>query len=239
MHRRRRTALSVSVVLLAAGPFLAACGSTAHPGAAAVVGGDRIEVSALQTEVKDVRTAQRQSPQSAQLIKDSGQLGKVKLSNMIFDRVLARAAEQAGVSVSRKETQDARAAMVQQAGGEDQLREQALTNGGLAPDQIDTYVQRQVTEQKLAQAIGARTQQDLLPVLVKASKELHVDVNPRYGSWNASQIQLADYQAPWIARAKQPAAPQAAPEDQQGAPQDQQGAAQDQQDDPGDSAATG
>ncbi|MGW2863658.1 SurA N-terminal domain-containing protein [Streptomyces sp. SDr-06] len=225
MHRRRRTALSVSVVLLAAGPLLTACGSTAHPGAAAVVGGERIEVSALQAEVKDVRTAQQKSPQSAQLIKDSGQLGKVKLSNMIFDRVLARAAEQAGVSVSPKEVQDARAAMVQQAGGEDQLREQALTNGGLAPDQIDAYVHRQVTEQKLATAIGARTQQDLLPALVKASKDLGVDVNPRYGAWNASQIQLADYQAPWIARTKQAAAPPAAPEEQQG--------------DPGDSASTG
>ncbi|MER0446199.1 SurA N-terminal domain-containing protein [Streptomyces sp. Edi4] len=236
MHRRRRTALSVSVVLLAAGPLLTACGSTAHPGAAAVVGGERIEVSALQAEVKDVRAAQQQAPQSAQLIKDSGQLGKVKLSNMIFDRVLARAAGQAGVSVSRKETQDARAAMVRQAGGEDQLREQALTNGGLAPDQIDTYVQRQVTEQKLAAKIGARTQQDLLPVLVKASKDLQVDVNPRYGSWNASQIQLADYQAPWIARAKPAAGPQGAP---QGVPQDQQGPAPDQQDNPGDAASTG
>jgi hypothetical protein len=225
LHRRRRTALSVSVALLAAGPLLAACGSTAHPGAAAVVGGQRIEVSALQAEVKDVRTAQEKSPQSAQLIKDSGQLGKVKLSNMIFDRVLARAAEQAGVSVSRKEIEAARAAMVQQAGGEDQLREQALTNGGLAPNQIDAYVQRQVTEQKLAAAIGARTQQDLLPALVKASKALDVDVNPRYGTWNASQIQLADYQAPWLAKPKQPAAPQAAPEDQQG--------------DPGDSVSTG
>ncbi|MFJ8310621.1 MULTISPECIES: SurA N-terminal domain-containing protein [unclassified Streptomyces] len=220
MHRRRRTALSVSVALLAAGPLLTACGSTAHPGAAAVVGGHRIEVSALQAEVKDVRTAQQGSPQSAQLIKDSGQLGRVKLSNMIFDRVLAHAAEQAGVSVSRKEIQDARDAMVRQAGGEDQLRQQALSNGGLAPDQIDGYVQRQVTEQKLAAAIGARTQQDLLPALVKASKDLAVDVNPRYGSWNASQIQLADYQAPWIAKTKQAAAPQAAPEDQQGAPQD-------------------
>ncbi|MFB7646989.1 MULTISPECIES: SurA N-terminal domain-containing protein [unclassified Streptomyces] len=230
MHRRRRTALSVSVALLAAGPLLAACGSTAHPGAAAVVGGQRIEVSALQAEVKDVRTAQQNSPQSAQLIKDSGQLGKVKLSNMIFDRVLARAAEQAGVSVTPKDVQDARAAMVQQAGGEAQLREQALTNGGLAPDQIDTYVQRQVTEQKLAGAIGARTQQDLLPVLVKASKDLGVNVNPRYGSWNASQIQLADYQAPWLAKPK-PAAP--AP----GAPSS--GAPEDQQVDPGDSASTG
>lgn len=144
---------------------------------------------------------------------------------MIFDRVLGHAASQAGVSVSRKEIEDARAAMVQQAGGEDQLREQALTNGGLAPDQIDAYVQRQVTEEKLAAAIGARTQQDLLPALVKASKDLGVDVNPRYGSWNASQIQLADYQAPWIAKAKQPAAPQPAPDEQQS--------------DPGDSVSTG
>ncbi|MFG3286955.1 SurA N-terminal domain-containing protein [Streptomyces sp. NPDC048111] len=231
MHRRRRTALSVSVVLLAAGPLLTACGSEAHPGAAAVVGGERIEVSALQAQVKDVRTAQQKSPQSAQLIKDSGQLGKVKLSNMIFDRVLARAADTAKVSVSPKEVQDARAAMVQQAGGEEQLREQALSNGGLAPDQIDTYVRRQVVEQKLAAAIGARTQQDLLPALVKASKDLDVDVNPRYGTWNAAQIQLADYQAPWLARTPAAAPPQGAPQEQPADPADPA--------DPGDSASTG
>ncbi|MGK5549937.1 SurA N-terminal domain-containing protein, partial [Streptomyces sp. URMC 127] len=53
---RRRTALSVTAAaLLAAAPLLTACGQTAHPGAAAVVGDDRITVSQLQRQVADVR----------------------------------------------------------------------------------------------------------------------------------------------------------------------------------------
>lgn len=49
---RRRTALSVSAMssLLLAAPLLTACGSAAHPGAAAVVDGKRITVSQLQSQ---------------------------------------------------------------------------------------------------------------------------------------------------------------------------------------------
>ncbi|MEU9004234.1 hypothetical protein AB0D15_20310, partial [Streptomyces sp. NPDC048551] len=57
MHRR--TALSVSVALLAAAPLLTACSGGTRPGTAAVVGGERITTSALQAQVKDVRLAQR------------------------------------------------------------------------------------------------------------------------------------------------------------------------------------
>lgn len=72
MHRRRRTALVVSAAMLVAAPLLSACGNQAHPGAAAVVGGDRIEVSTVQAQVAEVRTAQRESDQSVQLINSRG-----------------------------------------------------------------------------------------------------------------------------------------------------------------------
>ena len=59
MHRRRRTALLLAATLATAAPLLTACGDEAHPGAAAVVGDDRITVSQLENRVNEVRTAQR------------------------------------------------------------------------------------------------------------------------------------------------------------------------------------
>ncbi|MFI1101124.1 SurA N-terminal domain-containing protein [Streptomyces sp. TLI_146] len=205
MHRRRRTALALCVALLGAGPLLTACGSEAHPGAAAVVGGDRIPVSALQSQVKDVRTAQQASPQAAQLIKNTGQLSRAKLHGLIFDRVLDRAAADAGVSVTRKQLQDARAAMAQQAGGEKAFADMLLQQRGVAPGQIDDAVREQVQLTALAAATGAdlstpQGQASVTRTLTEASKKLKIDVNPRYGTWDDKAIQLADTKTPWIAQ---------------------------------------
>ncbi|MFG3529490.1 SurA N-terminal domain-containing protein [Streptomyces sp. NPDC047917] len=214
MHRRRRTALTVSAALLAGAPLLTACGSEAHPGAAAVVGGDRIEVSTLQGQVAAVREAQRDSKDAAQLIDKSGQLSRAKLHGMIFDRVLDRAAQDAGVSVSRNEIQQMRRAATAQSGGEERLRTAMLQQSWVAPDQIDAVLREQVQLTKLAQALGADLQQPagqqaVGEALGKASKALRVDVNPRYGSWDNKQTQLADYKAPWIKRVTRPAGAEA------------------------------
>ncbi|MGW2561376.1 SurA N-terminal domain-containing protein [Streptomyces sp. NPDC001514] len=203
MHRRRRIALALSAALVAAAPLLAACGSEARPGAAAVVGGERIEVAALQSQVREARAAQEDSPRAAQLIKDTGRLSLFKLGNMIFDRVLDHAAEDAGVTVSRKELQEARAQAAQQQGGEEQLEALALEQGGLAPGQIDEAVRREVLLDKLAKALDAdrstpQGQQKVGAALTAASKDLAIEVNPRYGTWDDTKIQLGDYKAPWI-----------------------------------------
>ncbi|MFB7588229.1 SurA N-terminal domain-containing protein [Streptomyces sp. NPDC056169] len=202
MHRRdRRIALSVSAALLAA-PLLTACGSDAHPGAAAVVGGDRIEVSTLQAQVKDVRAAQAASPQAAQLLGASGDLNRRKLNGLIFDRVVDKVAEDSGVSVTRAETQQTRAAFVRQSGGEDRLAAVLLQEQGVAPDQIDDVVRRNVLMNKIAAKLGiAETpegQKKLTDVFTAASKSLDIDVNPRFGAWDDAQVQLAAATSPWL-----------------------------------------
>src|SRR6478735_8349089 len=59
LHRRRRTALLLTAAIAAAAPLLTACGNDAHPGAAAVVGGERITVSQLENRVDEVRAGRR------------------------------------------------------------------------------------------------------------------------------------------------------------------------------------
>ncbi|MFJ4503179.1 SurA N-terminal domain-containing protein [Streptomyces sp. NPDC088864] len=205
MHRRSRTALTVSAALLAAAPLLTACGSQAHPGAAAVVGGERITVSTVQAQVADVREAQNSSDQAAQLTDQTGRLARAKLHGLILDRVLDRAAADAGVTVSPAEIQRMRTSVTANYNGEKGLRAAVLQERWLAPDQIDGFLREQIQITKLGHALGAdpatpEGSKAIGEALTKASKALNVDVNPRYGAWDDQQIQLGDYKAPWISQ---------------------------------------
>ncbi|MEU7567724.1 SurA N-terminal domain-containing protein [Streptomyces fradiae] len=207
MHRRRRTALSVSAALVAAAPLLSACGSDAHPGAAAVVGGQRIETTALQAQVRDVRTAQEASPQGDQLIRATGDLSREKLNGMIFDRVVEKVAADAGITASRKEVQQTRSDAARQYGGDRGLAEMLLRQQGTAPGEIDGLVRRNVLMNKIAERYGVTNtpegQDKLTKLFGAASKELGVDVNPRYGTWDHDRIQLGEHQAPWLRQVSQ------------------------------------
>ncbi|MCH0538351.1 SurA N-terminal domain-containing protein [Streptomyces sp. MUM 203J] len=202
MHRRRRTALLTVSAALVAAPLLTACGGEAHPGAAALVGGQRIETTALQAQVRDVRAAQEASPQAAELISATGDLSRVKLNGMIIDRVVEKAAADAGVDATRKEVQEARAAAAQAYGGEQAYAAMLLQQRGVAPDEIDGAVRRDILVNKVAEKHGfpntPEGQQQFMELLSAASEALDIDVNPRYGEWDDERIQLGTYEAPWI-----------------------------------------
>ncbi|MEV7524059.1 SurA N-terminal domain-containing protein [Streptomyces sp. NPDC091371] len=198
MHRR--TAISVSAALLLAAPLLSACSGGTRPGTAAVVGGERITTSALQAQVNDVRAAQDRSGAGAQLIGATPQLERVKLGRMIQLRILEKAADDAGISVSTKDVEDARKAR-QGNGTAAALELSALQNRiPLAPGQIDDDLRFQLLFAKITERFG---QDKFLEPLAKAAEQLHIEVNPRYGAWDAQQIGLGQAQTPWITQRTQ------------------------------------
>ncbi|MFG2620588.1 SurA N-terminal domain-containing protein [Streptomyces sp. NPDC048507] len=203
MHRR--TALSVSAALLAAAPLLAACSGGTRPGTAAVVGGERITTSALQAQVKDVRAAQNRSDQGAQLIEATAGLERLKLNKMIQTAVLERAADDAGLNVTTKEIEELRKTQLQQAGGRAGLEAAALQQAQLAPDQLEADARFKLLRDKLFAHYGS--QDKALAQLGAAAKALHIEVNPRYGKWDAQQIILGDQQTPWITQRTRPEVP--------------------------------
>ncbi|PSM44124.1 hypothetical protein C6Y14_07130 [Streptomyces dioscori] len=203
MHRRRRTAFLLTAALTAAAPLLTACGSDAHPGAAAVVGDDRITVSQLENRVNEVRSAQRAATtgeaQYEQAISKSGGLTRDTLHGMVLDRVLHRAADDADVSVTRKEIQQARTGLEQQAGGAKALEVSWLQQYGVPPERLDDNLRVQIEAQKLAAALGTDTSQPAFwKALSDASKKLDVDLNPRYGSWDVEKSSRVDAKLPWV-----------------------------------------
>jgi hypothetical protein len=197
----RRTALSVSAALLVAAPLLAACSGEARPGTAAVVGGERITISALQAQMKDVRAAQARSPQAAQLIADTAGLEKYKLNAMIQSRVLDRTAENAGIRVTTADLDEARKQRISQSGGRAEFEALALQKGGLAPDQIDRAIRDQVILAKLTEKYG---EGKITEPAAAAAKELGVEVNPRYGSWDPAQLAVTAGTTPWIRQVSKP-----------------------------------
>ncbi|MET7439718.1 SurA N-terminal domain-containing protein [Streptomyces sp. NPDC004082] len=206
MHRRR-TALVLSAAIIAAAPLLTACGSDAHPGAAAVVGGQRITVGQLESRVNEVRVAQRDATkddaQYEQAIAKTGSLTRDTLHSLVLDRVLARAAEDAGVSVTRKDTQQMRAGLERQAGGAKALETAWLQQYGVAPQRLDDSLRTEIEAQKLAAALGADMNTEagkatFWKAMSDASKKLHVDLNPRYGTWDVEKSSRVDAKTPWL-----------------------------------------
>jgi outer membrane murein-binding lipoprotein Lpp len=203
LHRRRRTALVLSAVIAAAAPLLTACGNDAHPGAAAVVGGQRITVTQLETRVNEVRAAQRAAVQDEaqyqRTIATTGGLTRETLYGMVFDQVVHRAAQDAGVTVTRKEIQQMRTGLEQQAGGSTALEATWLAQYGVPPQRLDENLRLQVEGRKLAAKLGTDTSKAAFwKALSTASKELHVDLNPRYGTWDVQKSSRVDAKTPWV-----------------------------------------
>ncbi|GHD95743.1 SurA N-terminal domain-containing protein [Streptomyces naganishii] len=203
MHRRRRTAFVLSAAIAATAPLLAACGSQAHPGAAAVVGGQRITVAELQSRVGEVRQAQRaaipDTAQYEQVVAKTGTLTRDTLHQMVLDRVLDRAARDAGVGVSRREVQEMRSGLERQAGGAKALQTAWLQQYGVAPRRLDDNLRLQLEAQKLASRLGTDTSQPAFwKALSTASGELNIDLNPRYGSWDVQKSSRVEARTPWL-----------------------------------------
>ncbi|MEU1690417.1 SurA N-terminal domain-containing protein [Streptomyces hirsutus] len=203
MHRRRRTALLLTAALTAAAPLLTACGNDARPGAAAVVGGQRITVSQLENRVNEIRAAQQDAvpdeAQYEQAIARTGSLTRDTLHSMVLDRVLERAASDAGVTVTPKEIQGMRSGLEEQAGGAEALESAWLQQYGIPPERLDGNLRLQLQAQKLAQRLGTDTSRpEFWQALSKASKKLDVDLNPRYGTWDDEKSSRVDAETPWV-----------------------------------------
>jgi hypothetical protein len=208
MHRRKAALCVTAAAVLAVSPLLTSCG-TPYAGAAAVVGGTQIPVSAVQARVDAVRAAQQKSPQAAQLIQASSDLQRNTLHSLVQRRLIERAARDAGVRVTPHEVQQARAAAERQTGGKAVLEEQLLQTYAMVPSDIDESIRTDLLMQKVAAHYGADTrtpggQKALLKVLRETSDALAIKVSPRYGSWDATKLGLQAAKEPWVKTVTKP-----------------------------------
>jgi len=67
----------------------------------------------------------------------------------------------------------------------------ALVNAGIAPEDLDTYIEAISFSEKITQSLVAsgvaedQVGTEIQKLIVAKSKELGVTINPRYGTWDA------------------------------------------------------
>lgn len=197
--KRRTSALSVSAAaLLVAAPLLTGCSTDSHPGAAAVVGDERISVSQVQSQVEHVRAAQRASENADQLIAATGALPQETVQLMVRRELLERTAEDNGVTVTRGQVREARDRVVQNFGDTEQLEQFGLSyeGGAFTIDQLDDVLREQLLIEGLVESIG---EQGLGPAVAETAERLGVDINPRYGAWDYETGGFTTSDTPWLA----------------------------------------
>ena len=182
---KKWTVVSASLLAVAA---LSGCGS-ASPGAAAVVGDDRISESELTEKVEQVLRAQGRPVDSA-----SEALVVTTLDRMITTSLVEQLAEQQGVEVTQGEL-DATLANYAEATGGQEAFEELLIQQDLAPESIEDLFRVNILAQKLGMELdpmGSPEAQSsaVLTAVAEFSEEVGTSVSPRYGTWDGATLTL-------------------------------------------------
>ncbi len=183
MSRTSRSAPVLALAAVLAGFVLTGC-SDAKSGAAAVVNGDRIEISTLNSLVEQAADA-RQSVGAEPV--PGVEASQEELTSVLTDKVLDEAARRAGIGVTATEIADAKRDWA--AANPGAVIETVLARQGVPASQVDHFVRRSVLIDKIIIANGAdpRTeagQQKVVEVFKATAESMDITVNPRYGEWD-------------------------------------------------------
>ena len=145
--RARSAALLAALLAVLAG----VSGCRTSPGAAAVVGDDRISTEHLQAEVAH---ALRDPAAEAALGSDLPGFTRTELGRLIQNLIIGAAAERNHLTVTTSEVDGQIQQFSSQAGGLKQLQEQAAQTG-IAKDRLRSFIRFYVLEQKLGDQLVA------------------------------------------------------------------------------------
>lgn len=166
--------------------IVSGCGS-AVPGAAAVVGDDRISERELTEKVEQVLRAQGRPVDSA-----SEALVVTTLDRMITTSLVEQLAEREGVEVTQGELDATLVNYAEATGGQDAF-EEILIQQDLAPESIEDLFRVNILAQKLGMELdpmGSPEAQSSAVLLAVAefSEEVGTNVSPRYGTWDGATL---------------------------------------------------
>ena len=159
-------------------------------GAAATLGDLKITQATVQASVDSI-LAERAKVDTAQMDLQSGEeLNRGQLRFHLYRAILRAIGAELKMEVTKAEIDTRRASILDQVGGAEFLPT-ALVSAGIAPEDLDTYIEIISLSEKISQALTASgVTEDQIGIetqnLVAAkANELGVTINPRYGKWDA------------------------------------------------------
>jgi hypothetical protein len=182
----------LTVVVASIAVVLTGC---AQVGAAATVGGVRISQATVQGSIDSI-LAERSGVDTSQMQLETGEtLNRSQLRFHLFGTLLREVGAELKITVSKAEIDSQRAAILQQVGGADQLPI-ALVAAGIAPQDLDLYIEAITFSDKIGNLIassGVPEEQigtEIQRLMTAKAKELGITVNPRYGTWDSESADV-------------------------------------------------
>ena len=158
-------------------------------GAAATVGDTKITQALVQGSVDAILSERAKVDTSQMQLETGASLNLSQLRFHLLGTLLRELGQELKINVTKAEIDTRRASILEQVGGEATLPN-ALVNAGIAPQDLDRYIEAIAYSDKISQklvAAGVTEDQlgtEIQKLVVAKSKEIGVTVNPRYGKWD-------------------------------------------------------
>jgi hypothetical protein len=184
----------ILALIVAAAFLLTGCSQV---GAAATVGDTKITQATVQGSIDSI-LAERAKVDVTQMQLETGEaLNRSQIRFHLFSAILRALGEELKLNVTKAEIDTRRASILEQVGGAASLPS-ALVNAGIAPQDLDAYIEAISLSDKISQALVAsgvtedQVGTEIQKLIVAKSKELGVTVNPRYGKWDADTADIVE-----------------------------------------------
>jgi len=171
---------------IAAALLLSGCSQV---GSAATIGDTKITQEVVQTSIDSILAERAKIDISQMELQTGADLNLSQLRFQVLTVLIREVGKDFKIEASKAEIDTRRAGILEQVGGEAGLPK-ALVGAGIAPANLDLYLEAVIVSGKISDAIVASgVTEDLLGgeitrlVAAKAA-QLKVEVNPRYGKWD-------------------------------------------------------
>ena len=167
---------------------LSGCG---RAGSAATVGDINISESRVQTLIDSIISERTHYDTSGMQLVTGADLNRSQVRFVIVTTLFDEIAKELKVNVTPGDLISVRNNVLAQVGGEGQLAS-ALVSANIAPESLDPYLRMTVITDKIRQGLLANgvSEADVDAtfnnIITKKSQQLNIQINPRYGQWDAA-----------------------------------------------------
>ncbi|KGA12652.1 hypothetical protein GM50_23780 [freshwater metagenome] len=182
----------LTIAAVVATLLLAGCSQV---GAAATVGDIKITQAIVQGSVDAILEERAKVDTSQMQLETGASLNVSQLRFHLLRTLFIELGKELEITVTKAEIDTRRASIVDQVGGDESLPS-ALVSAGIAPEDLDEYIEVISYSDKISQklvAAGVTEDQigtEIQKLVIAKAKEIGVTVNPRYGKWDPTNADV-------------------------------------------------
>ena len=192
MRRKRMELFKKVITTVLAALLLTSCSSM---NSAITVGDKEFSINDLQKPVDEILEARKSFDTSQVQLASGVELGRNQAQFAIISVLLDQIASDMKINFTNADIATRRTEIVAQVGGEAELPK-ALASSNLAASNLEPYIKVRLIIDKLTSdlvELGVSPEQaseEVSKLIVATAKKLGVEVNPKYGTWNAANASI-------------------------------------------------